>query len=72
MYGVMNRRISSYQLSEHKTREEAEAECARLNASGGEYIVVELAYCNSCGEAGGLIPVAWLDGWGCERPGCMY
>lgn len=59
--------------SEHPDRREAQIECDRRLSRGEVGVeVIELAYCPSCGQEAGLIPVGWLDNWGCMRGQCMH
>jgi len=30
---------------------------------------IPICQCPSCRQ---LVPATWLDGWGCEAPGCTY
>ena len=53
--------------------EEAEKALANSKYRGDpRFVVAEAAFCSSCGEQAGLIPVTMLDGYGCQRPNCQY
>lgn len=74
MWALVNTFFASVVSEEtYPTREAAEAALATSEYRGDpNFKVAEVAYCSSCGQKAGLIPVYMLDGFGCQRLNCNY